>query len=71
MNSNDLKGVEVTITLVLEAALLEYEETNKVLDSSSVLFQMFVKIKYLQMEYKDVQIYIKLLTKLLEKVAKE
>ena len=32
---------------------------------------MFVKIKYLQMEYKDVQIYIKLLTKLLEKVAKE
>ena len=32
---------------------------------------MFVKIKYLQMEYKDVQIYIKLLKTLLEKVAKE
>ena len=53
-----MTGVEVSITLLLEAALLEYEETNQVQDSSSVLFQMFVKIKYLQMEYKDVQKYI-------------
>ena len=56
--SQDMTGVEVSITLLLEAALLEYEETNQVQDSSSVLFQMFVKIKYLQMEYKDVQKYI-------------
>ena len=45
--SGEKQGVEVTIQLLLEAALLEFEETNKVSDSSNVLFQMFVKIKYL------------------------
>ena len=69
--SNEKKGVEVTIQLLLEAALLEFEETNKVTDSSNVLFQMFTKIKYLQMEYKDVKIYLNLVNKLLNKISIE
>lgn len=40
----NLKGVETTIQLLLEAALLEYEETNLVQDSAAVLFLMFTKI---------------------------
>lgn len=35
--SQEIEGVEFTINLLLEASLLEYEETNQVVDSSSVL----------------------------------
>ena len=63
--SSERQGIEVTIQLLLEAALLEFEETGKVVDSSSVLFQMFCKINYLKMEFKDVQFYIRLLNKML------
>jgi hypothetical protein len=61
----------VSIQLLLEAALLEFEETNQVADSSAVLFQMFTKIKYLSMGYKEVQTYMALLNKLLAKSAIE
>ena len=40
--------------MLLEAALLEFEETNQAVSSSAVLFQMFTKIKYLSMGYKEV-----------------
>lgn len=36
-----------------------------------MLFQMFTKIKFLQMSRDEVQIYIQMLTRLLEKMAKE
>ena len=57
--------------LLLEAALLEFDETGQVQDSQSMLFQMFTKIKYLQMKRQEVQKYIQMLTRLLEKMAKE
>lgn len=64
-------GVEVSMNLLLEAALLEFEETNTVTSTSAVLHQMFMQIKYLDMEYKDLQTYIKLLSTNLNKIAKE
>ena len=69
--SSERQGIEVTIQLLLEAALLEFEETGKVVDSSSVLFQMFCKINYLKMEFKDVQFYIRLLNKMLQRMSRE
>lgn len=69
--SKDLQGVEMTLTLLLEAALLEYEETSLVQDSAAVLFLMFTKIHYVNLQYKDVQTLIQVLTMLLEKLSLE
>ena len=57
--------------MLLETAMLEFEETNKALNSSNVLFEMFTKIKYLDMDWKDVKIYIDLVNKLLHKISLE
>ena len=57
--------------MLLETAMLEFEETSKALNSSKVLFEMFTKIKYLEMEWKDVKIYINLVNKLLHKISLE
>ena len=69
--SGQLKGVETTIQLLLEAALLEFEETSLVQDSAAVLFLMFTKIRYLELQYKIVQNLIKVLNVRLEKLALE
>ena len=42
--SQEKQGLEETILLLLETAMLEFEETNKALNSSNVLFEMFNKI---------------------------
>ena len=57
--------------MLLETAMLEFEVTNKALNSSNVLFEMFTKIKYLDMDWKDVKIYIDLVNKLLHKISLE
>ena len=69
--SNDTEGMQEIILLLLETAKLEFEETNKVLNLSNVLFMMFTKIKYLSMEWKVVKIYIDLVNKLLDKITLE
>ena len=69
--SQEKQGLEETILLLLETAMLEFEETNKALNSSNVLFEMFNKINYLEMDWKDVKIYIELLNKLLNKISLE
>ena len=69
--SQEKKGLEEIILLLLETAMLEFEETNKALNCSNVLFEMFNKIKYLEMDWKDVKIYIDLVKKLLNKISLE
>lgn len=69
--SNDIKGLAEILTLLLDSALLEFKETSKVDNSAHVLFQMFTKIKFFDMPYKDVKTYLNLLNKLLEKSALE
>jgi len=69
--SKDIQGVEVTLKLLLEAGLLEFEETNQVVDSAEALFQFFTKIKYLNLEYKELEVYVTLLTQKLEQKAKD
>ena len=64
-----MDGVEVSLKLLLEAALLEFDETGQVIDSLTMLFQMFTKIKYLQMAREQVEKYIELLSRLLEEMA--
>ena len=55
----------------MEAARREFEENGHVQDTASLMFQMFTKIKFLDMTYNELQVYLKLMTQLLEKTAKE
>jgi len=65
-----MAGVEEVIWLLLEAARLEFELTNQVQASSSVLINMFTTINYLQMPYKEVKVYVTHVNKLLDRMAK-
>lgn len=69
--SNDRQGFAEVLNLLIKAAMLEYEETGRVENAASMLFEIYMKIKYLRMEHKEMRTYIDLVSKLVDKIARE